>query len=239
MSSPARNRPLVLTVEDESRIARYLRSSLQMAGYDVLVAADGVQALEQVKSNNFDLILLDLGLPHLDGFGVLARIRETSEVPIVVVTARDSEDDKVKALMAGADDYITKPFGTRELQARLVAVLRRTHSYESATEKKEPVYINGELRIDVQTRRVFIADQPVHLTPTEYRLLLMFCENLNRVLTHDYLLANVWGTEYSQDVHILRATIWRLRQKIEHDPSLPVYILNEPGVGYRMPPTNQ
>ena len=237
MSSPARNRPLVLTVEDESRIARYLRSSLQMAGYDVLVAADGVQALEQVKSNHFDLILLDLGLPHLDGFGVLARIRETSDVPIVVVTARDSEDDKVKALMAGADDYVTKPFGTRELQARLVAVLRRTHSYESAVEKKEPVYINGELRIDVQTRRVLIHEQSVHLTPTEYRLLLIFCENLNRVLTHDYLLANVWGTEYSQDVHILRATIWRLRQKIERDPSLPLYILNEPGVGYRMPPT--
>ena len=238
MSTTSHTRPLVLTVEDESRIARYLRSTLQMAGYDVLVASDGIQALDQVRNHNFDLVLLDLGLPHLNGFEVLDHIRQTSDVPVIVLTALDTEDDKVKALMAGADDYLPKPFGTRELMARMTAVLRRARNTEPTSSlKKETMYINGGLQIDTHTRRVLVDGAAVHLTPTEYRLLLTFSENTNRVLAHDYLLANVWGAEYSEDVHILRATIWRLRQKIEHDPASPKYILNEPGVGYRMSPT--
>src|SRR5579859_5225533 len=143
MSTTPHTRPLVLTVEDESRIARYLRSTLQMAGYDVLVASDGIQALDQVRNHNFDLVLLDLGLPHLNGFEVLDHIRQTSDVPIIVLTALDTEDDKVKALMAGADDYLPKPFGTRELMARMTAVLRRSRAIETAASlKKETMYVN-------------------------------------------------------------------------------------------------
>jgi two-component system KDP operon response regulator KdpE len=228
-----REHPLILTVEDEPRISRYLRSSLQMAGYDVLVAPDGVKALELVQENQPDLVLLDLGLPHMGGFEVLEHIRRSSDMPVIVLTALDTEDDKVKALMMGADDYLPKPFGNRELQARIVAVLRRYSQSEPAA-KRESVYINGGLRIDLATRQVTINDEAVHLTPTEYRLLVTMSENTNRVLTHDYLLSHVWGVEYSDDVHILRATIWRLRQKIENDAANPIYILNEPGVGYRL-----
>ncbi len=229
----ARERPLILTVEDESRIARYLRSSLQMAGYDVLVASDGVQALEQVQSRTFDLILLDLGLPHLNGFEVLERIRRQSDVPVIVLTALDTEDDKVKALMMGADDYLPKPFGNRELQARIVAVLRRSQPSE-LTMPRETNYANGGLHVDLMARRVTVDDKSLHLTPIEYRLLVALSENTNRVLTHDYLLSHVWGVEYTDDVHILRATVWRLRQKLEIDPSRPIYIMNEPGIGYRL-----
>jgi two-component system, OmpR family, KDP operon response regulator KdpE len=230
-----RERPLVLTVEDESRISRYLRSSLQMAGYDVLVANDGVQALEQVNAYQPDLILLDLGLPHMNGYEVLERVRQTSDVPVIVLTALDTEDDKVKALMMGADDYIAKPFGNRELQARIVSVLRRVRP-NAEPQRRETNYVNGGLQIDLLTRTVTVDGTSVHLTPTEYRLLVTMSENTNRVLAHDYLLANVWGAEYADDVHILRATIWRLRQKIEQDPANPIYIVNEPGIGYRLAP---
>jgi two-component system KDP operon response regulator KdpE len=228
-----RESPLILTVEDEPRISRYLRSSLQMAGYDVLVAADGVKALELVQENQPDLVLLDIGLPRMSGFDVLEHIRKQFDIPVIVLTALDNEDDKVKALMMGADDYLPKPFGNRELQARIVAVMRRYHVAEPTT-KRETVYMNGGLKIDFSTRQVFVSTKPVHLTPTEYRLLATMAENTNRVLTHDYLLTHVWGVEYSDDVHILRATIWRLRQKIEGDAANPTYILNEPGIGYRL-----
>src|SRR5258707_11624298 len=228
-----REQPLILSVEDEPRISRYLQSSLQMGGYDVTVASDGVKALEMVQSSRPDLDLLDLNLPHMSGFEVLEHIRKQFDTPVIVLTALDTEDDKVKALMMGADDYLPKPFGARELQARIVAVLRRYQGNDQAT-KKEINYANGALHIDFSTREVVIEGQPVHLTPTEYRLLALMAENTNRVLTHDYLLSHVWGVEYSDDVHILRATIWRLRQKIEHDAANPDYILNEPGVGYRL-----
>lgn len=230
-----RERPLVLTVEDESRISRYLRSSLQMAGYDVLVANDGVQALEQVQAYQPDLILLDLGLPHMNGYEVLERVRQTSDVPVIVLTALDTEDDKVKALMMGADDYVAKPFGNRELQARIISVLRRVRP-NVEPHRRDTNYVNGGLRIDLLTRTVTVDGTTVHLTPTEYRLLVTMSENTNRVMAHDYLLSNVWGAEYADDVHILRATIWRLRQKIEQDPASPIYIVNEPGIGYRLAP---
>lgn len=228
-----RDSPLILTVEDEPRISRYLRSSLQMAGYDVLVAPDGIKALELVQENRPDLVLLDLGLPHMSGFEVLEHIRKQFDMPVIVLTALDTEDDKVKALMMGADDYLPKPFGNKELQARIIAVLRRYHMAEPAA-RRENNYVNGGLHIDYSTRLVSVDGKAIHLTPTEYRLLTTMAENTNRVLTHDYLLSHVWGVEYSDDVHILRATIWRLRQKIEHDASNPDYILNEPGVGYRL-----
>ncbi|MBX3081603.1 MAG: response regulator transcription factor [Anaerolineae bacterium] len=228
-----RARPLLLVVEDEIRVSRYLRSSLQMLGYDVLVAEDGVKALELVQGNMPDLMLLDLRLPRMNGFEVLENVRRQFDMPIIVLTANAAEDDKVKALMMGADDYLTKPFGTRELQARIVAVMRRYRPAEP-TATRETMYQNGGLRIDYATRLVTVDGNAIHLTPTEYRLLLNLAENTNRVLTHDYLLSHVWGVEYSEDVHILRATIWRLRQKIEKDPTNPIYILNEPGIGYRL-----
>jgi len=228
-----RQSPLILTVEDEPRISRYLQSSLQMAGYDVAVAGDGVKALEMVQANRPDLVLLDLNLPHMSGFEVLEHIRKQFDTPVIVLTALDTEDDKVKALMMGADDYLPKPFDARELQARIVAVLRRYQGSDQAI-KKEANYTNGALRIDFATRGVTVEGHSVHLTPTEYRLLALMAENTNRVLTHDYLLSHVWGVEYSDDVHILRATVWRLRQKIEHDAASPDYVLNEPGIGYRL-----
>lgn len=224
---------LVLVVEDEPRVSRYLASSLQMSGYDVLVAGDGVRALEIAQESRPGLILLDLRLPRMDGIEVLQNVRQQSDVPVIVLTANDAEEEKVKALMLGADDYITKPFGTRELQARMTAVLRRYRPADN-TPPRETVYENNELRIDYSARRVTIGSNLVHLTPTEYRLLVAMTENTNRVLSHDYLLAHVWGAEYAEDVHILRATIWRLRQKVETDPTNPTYILNEPGIGYRL-----
>lgn len=228
-----RENPLILVVEDEPRVSRYLRSSLQMSGYDALVAPDGVKALELVQENRPDLVLLDLRLPRMSGLEVLENIRRTNDVPVIVLTANDAEEDKVKALMLGADDYITKPFGARELQARIVAVLRRYRPTEPAP-PRATVYENKGLRIDYAARQVTLNRKSVHLTPTEYRLLVTMAENTNRVLTHDYLLTHVWGAEYADDVHILRATIWRLRQKVEADPTNPQYILNEPGIGYRL-----
>jgi two-component system KDP operon response regulator KdpE len=224
---------LILVVEDEPRVSRYLRSSLQMSGYDVLVAPDGVKALELVQENRPGLILLDLRLPRMSGLEVLENVRKQFDMPIIVLTANDAEDDKVRALNMGADDYLTKPFTSRELQARIVAVTRRYRPAEPPAERAT-VYENNALRIDFLARQVTVDGVPVHLTPTEYRLLITMAENTNRVLTHDYLLAHVWGAEYADDVHILRATIWRLRQKVERDPTTPIYILNEPGIGYRL-----
>jgi len=226
-------RPLILMVEDDTRITRYLRNSLQQANYDVRVVNDGITALDEFYAYPIDLVLLDLGLPHLGGMEILERIRQTSSIPIIVLTARDSESEKVKALTQGADDYILKPFGSPELIARIGAVLRRSKMNRVASTTFTE-YVNGGLRIDVANRRIAIDDQPIHLTPIEYRLLMLFAENTGKVLTHSHLLTNVWGDEYSDDLQILRATIWRLRQKIESDTEQPRYILNEMGVGYRM-----
>lgn len=230
-----RARPLILIVEDEPRISRYLRHSLQQSDYDVLVAEDGGPALRLVQDNVPDLVLLDLKLPNMSGFDVLENIRKRFDMPIIVVTANISEDDKVRALMMGADDYLTKPFGTSELRARIIAVMRRYRLAEVPV-VRDQTYSNGGLGINYVQRQVTVdgKENPIHLTPTEYRLLLVMAENTNRVLTHDYLLSHVWGVEYADDVHILRATIWRLRQKIEQDPTNPTYIVNEPGIGYRL-----
>jgi two-component system, OmpR family, KDP operon response regulator KdpE len=223
----------ILVVEDEPRVSRYLRSSLQMAGYDAFVAADGVKALELVQEKRPGLILLDLRIPRMNGMEVLENVRRQFDMPIIILTANDEEEEKVRALMLGADDYLTKPFGTKELLARIVAVMRRYRPLDAPAEKAT-TYMNGGLQINYTTRVVLVDGKSIHLTPTEYRLLVILAENTTRVLTHDYLLAHVWGAEYSEDVHILRATIWRLRQKVEGNPNNPNYILNEPGIGYRM-----
>ena len=226
-------RPLILMVEDDTRITRYLRNSLQQANYEVRVVNDGIKALDEFYAHPIDLVLLDLGLPHLGGMEILERIRQTSNTPIIILTARDSEAEKVRALTQGADDYILKPFGSPELLARIGAVLRRSKANRPASTTFTE-YVNGDLRIDVANRRVSLGGLPIHLTPIEYRLLMLFAENTGKVLTHTHLLTNVWGDEYADDLQILRATIWRLRQKIETDTESPKYILNEMGVGYRM-----
>jgi len=177
-----------------------------------------------------DMVLLDLGLPGLNGFDVLARLRQVSDVPVIIVTAWEEEDNKVRGLEMGADDYLTKPFGRRELLARIQAVLRRYHSAPRPADAG--VFESGQLRVDLGMRRVTVAGNEAHLTPTEYGLLVEFISHPGRVLLHSYLLSTVWGPEYRDDVTILRASIYRLRQKIEADPAHPQIIRSEPGVGY-------
>jgi two-component system KDP operon response regulator KdpE len=226
-----REQPLILAVDDEPRLLHFLRTNLQLAGYRVVTAEDGARALHQVEAHMPDLMLLDLAMPGMDGFSVLGQVRRFSELPVIILTALDSEDDKVRGLEMGADDYLTKPFGSRELQARIAAVLRRARP---VAKLRLGTYKNGELFIDFASRRVQVEGTCVHLTPMEYRLLTEFAQHPNHVLTHGRLLSHVWGPEYREDVYVLRATIWRLRQKIEPDPSQPRFIVSEPGVGYRL-----
>jgi two-component system, OmpR family, KDP operon response regulator KdpE len=220
----------ILVVDDEPQIGRLLKTSLSARGYDVAVAEDGRSALELATSWRPDIILLDLGLPGIDGLDVCRQIRTWSQVPIIVLTVRDAEQDKVTALDIGADDYLTKPFGTDELLARIRVALR--HAARGAS-SEEPVLQFGELTIDLAHRQVMLGDQAVHLTPTEYDLLRTLATQAGKVLTHRTLLRSVWGSAYEQDVPTLRVFITQLRRKIEADPAHPTYLLTEPGIGYR------
>jgi len=220
----------ILAVDDEIRILQLLRTTLQLAGYRVLTASTGTEGLQMAQQPDVDMVLLDLGLPGLNGFDVLARLRQVSDVPVIIVTAWEEEDNKVRGLEMGADDYLTKPFGRRELLARIQAVLRRYHAAPRPADAG--VFESGQLRVDLGMRRVTVAGNEAHLTPTEYGLLVEFISHPGRVLLHSYLLSTVWGPEYRDDVTILRASIYRLRQKIEADPAHPQIIRSEPGVGY-------
>jgi two-component system KDP operon response regulator KdpE len=221
----------ILVVEDEARILRFIRSNLESQGYKVLTALDGESALTAAEMNDPDLILLDLMLPRLDGFEVCRRMREFSTVPIIILTAKGEEADKVKGLELGADDYLTKPFGVPELLARIKAVLRRTRVPPS--QKLEPVFNLGGFSVNFAQRRVVANAKDVKLSPTEYKLLYELVTNAGRVVLHQDLLARVWGREYRDETEYLRVYIRYLRQKIEEDPSHPKLILTEPGVGYR------
>jgi two-component system KDP operon response regulator KdpE len=220
----------VLVVDDEPQIGRLLRTTLGAHGYEVAVAADGQAALDQAARWRPDVILLDLGLPVLDGLEVCRRIREWSQVPIIVLTVHDAEQDKVAALDLGADDYLTKPFGADELLARIRVALR--HAARNAT-PAEPLLRFGDLTIDLTRRLVALAGQEVHLTPTEYDLLKALASQAGRVLTHGMLLRSVWGSAYEHDAPTLRVFVTQLRRKIEADPAHPTHILTEPGIGYR------
>jgi two-component system KDP operon response regulator KdpE len=220
----------ILVVDDEPQIGRMLKISLGARGYEVAVESDGLAALDKAASWRPDLILLDLGLPRLDGLEVCRQLRSWSEVPIIVLTVRDAESDKVAALDLGADDYLTKPFGTNELLARIRVALRHAVRL-SATD--EPIHQFGELTLDLARRLVSVRGQEVHLTPKEYELLRVFALHAGKVLTHRMLLREVWGSAYEQDVPTLRVFVTQLRRKIEADPAHPAYILTEPGVGYR------
>jgi two-component system KDP operon response regulator KdpE len=219
----------VLVVDDENAIRRYLRAALSAQGFAIYEAASGQEAINAVVSNHPDLIILDLGLPDFDGIEVTRRLREWSQTPIIILSVREAENDKIAALDAGADDYLTKPFSTGELMARMRVALRRLTS-----KPDEPVLQVGSLQMDLSRRLVAVDENQISLTPTEYEILRLLLQNAGRVLTHRQLLRQVWGTAYEGEMHILRVNISNLRRKIEPDPSRPHYLLTEPGVGYRI-----
>jgi two-component system KDP operon response regulator KdpE len=219
----------ILVVDDEASIRRYLRAALSAQGFVVYEAAFGQEALKLSLSNPIDLIILDLGLPDLDGIEVTRRLREWSKLPIIVLSVREAESDKIAALDMGANDYITKPFGTGELMARIRVALR-----SGATEPDQPILQCGALSMDQTTRLVTVDGREVDLTPTEYDLLRLFMQNAGKVLTHGQILRKIWGNAYEAEMRILRVNISNLRHKIEPDPSQPYYLLTESGVGYRL-----
>jgi two-component system KDP operon response regulator KdpE len=223
----------ILIVDDEPKIIRFLTTSLNLAGFETVATATGQEALDAFSAGDIDLIILDLGLPDLDGLDVLRDIRSVSTVPIVILTARDDELDKVHGLELGADDYLTKPFGTQELKARIEAVLRRIRWSPQPSDAAE--FRRQDLHVDIQRRRVTIRGKEEHLTPIEYDLLRVLIQNSGHVMTHSELLSTVWGEEYRNDLAILRVNISRLRQKLEEDPRNPYYIITVPGVGYTLP----
>lgn len=218
----------VLVVDDEPPIRRFLRTVLNAHGYIVFEARNGQEALAQVSAEHPDLIILDLGLPDVDGVEVIRLLRVWSRIPILILSVRGGEQDKIAALDAGADDYLTKPFGSGELLARLRAAVRR-----AAPASGQPVFASGELKVDLPRRRVTVAGKEVQVTPTEYDLLRILVTNADKVVTHHQLLREVWGVGYD-DVHMLRVNMSNLRRKIEPEPARPHYIITEPGVGYRL-----
>ena len=225
---------IVLTVDDEPRFIRLIEANLLSAGYNVLTANNGPDALELIVAKKPNLVLLDVMMPEMDGFEVLDRIREFSNVPVIMLTAKGEEMDRVEGLNRGADDYVVKPFSANELLARVRAVIRRSVVSSSAP-KDSPQLHHGDLTIDVAKAEVTLKGQPILLSATEYRLLLQFAHNLGETLTAEYLLKNVWGDEYAEDKEILWVCISRLRQKLEDDPKKPEHIVTRSGVGYLMP----
>jgi len=219
----------ILVIDDERPIRRFLRTSLSAHHYQVFEAESGQEGLRLAAVEHPDLIILDLGLPDLDGIEVTRRLREWTQTPVIILSVHDQENDKIAALDAGADDFLTKPFGVGELTARLRVALRHT-----APAENEPVFEVGGLKVDLAHRAVTLDGNAVSLTPTEYDLLKLLIQHAGKVLTHHQLLRQVWGTAYEDQAHLLRVNISNLRRKIEADPAQPRIILTEPGVGYRL-----
>jgi len=230
--TPPSQRLNLLLIEDEQEIRRFLRVSLESHGYRLLEAATGKEGLMHAASQPPDLVILDLGLPDLDGMEIIRRIRQWSQVPIIILSARGREEEKVAALDAGADDYLTKPFGVGELLARLRVALR--HALQAGGGAEEPVFTLDQLRVDLARRQVFVGASEIHLTPIEYRLLATMVKHAGKVLTHRQLLKEVWGPDSATENHYLRVYMAQLRRKIEADPARPRFLLTEPGVGYRL-----
>lgn len=230
-SSP-RDLQRVLVVDDEPRMVGMIRMNLLLEGFQVVEAHDGLSALEMVRTQLPDLVLLDIMMPKLDGYETLRMLREFSSIPVILLTAKGEEDDKVRGLELGADDYITKPFGPRELVSRIRAVLRRAESATSVPERAI-LKIDDRLSVDFNRREVIVEGQHLKLRPTEYRLLYHLIENAGWTVPHEQLLAKVWGYEYRDETHYVRLYVNYLREKIEKDPANPKYILTERGVGYR------
>ncbi|MCL5735231.1 MAG: response regulator [Actinobacteria bacterium] len=239
MASPsetgARARPAnVLVVEDDAPMRRFLRAALANEGYRVTEAETAQLAMTNILARMPDLILLDLGLPDIDGADILRRVREWSQVPIVVLSARTREGDKVDALNSGADDYLTKPFGVPELLARVAVALRHAAALKDAGRREAFAFRTGDLEVDLANRRVTVKGHAVHLTRIEYRLLTVFVQNAGKVLTHEHLLREVWGLTGTGQAHYPRMYVASLRKKLEDDPADPRYLITEQGVGYRL-----
>jgi DNA-binding response OmpR family regulator len=224
----------ILIVDDEPRYLRLLEANLKTEGYEVTTAQDGVQALEVFSAQPIDLVLLDVMMPRLDGFGACQRLREFSNVPIVILTARGEEQDRVRGLDLGADDYLVKPFSATELLARVRAVLRRAQPPPEAGQAR--IFTHDDLKIDFARAEVWRGGDAISLSATEYRLLLQFAHNVGKILTSEELLTSVWGPEYKSDKEILWVSIARLRQKLEEDAHTPRHIVTRSGLGYLMPP---
>ena len=221
----------IIVVDDEPRMVRFVKMNLDLEGYITLEANSGLQALEKVRDHNPDLVLLDVEMPGMDGFETLKRIREISDTAVIMLTVRSDEDDRIKGLDLGADDYVTKPFSPRELSSRIRAVLRRFE--QPGRPDKQTVKIDDRLQVDLQRRDVIVNGERLSLRPTEYRLLYHLIQNAGWVVPHETLLTKVWGHEYINDNHLLRLYITYLRKKIEEDPANPHYIFTERGLGYR------
>ena len=227
------NKPTILAVEDGAAIRSLISTTLKTHDYNYLTARDGRSALLEASSHNPDIILLDLGLPDMDGVDIIQAIRQWSGVPIIVISARSEDTDKIKALDAGADDYLTKPFSVEELLARLRVTQRRLAAQQGAAHETS-VFVNGQLKIDYAAGCVYLNDQELHLTPIEYKLLCLLAKHVGKVLTHSYITDSIWGNHVDNDVASLRVFMATLRKKIERDPNSPQYIQTHIGVGYRM-----
>jgi two-component system, OmpR family, KDP operon response regulator KdpE len=225
---------MVLVIEDDAAMRRFIRASLSAAGYHVAEAGTGREGLKAAPLQPPDVVLLDLGLPDMDGLEVIRELRGWSQVPIVVVSARGREKDKVAALDAGADDYLTKPFSVAELLARLRVAIRHAARLATGGVEEAAQFTVGGLVVDLAARRVTVAEKEIHLTPLEYRLLTVLVHHAGKVLTHRFLLEEVWGPPYVEEMHYLRVYMAALRRKIESDPARPRYLLTEQGVGYRL-----
>lgn len=227
------NKPLILVVEDDPPVRNLITTTLKTNDYRYLVAANGGTAVLEASSHNPDIILLDLGLPDMDGVQVIRNIRSWSNLPIIVISARSEDNDKIEALDAGADDYLTKPFSVEELLARLRVTQRRLVAQQGAAHETS-VFVNGQLKIDYAAGCVYLNDQELHLTPIEYKLLCLLAKHVGKVLTHSYITDSIWGNHVDNDVASLRVFMATLRKKIERDPNSPQYIQTHIGVGYRM-----
>jgi two-component system KDP operon response regulator KdpE len=219
----------VLIVDDESAIRKFLRVTLTAQAYNTIEAASGQEALSKATTDKPDIVVLDIGLPDINGIEVTRLLRQWTQMPIIILSVRGAEGDKIAALDAGADDYLTKPFGVGEMLARLRAALRR-----AAQTTSEPVFTRGNLKVDLSRRLIAVSGYEVQLTPTEYELLRVLVTHAGKVLTHHFLLREVWGAEYGEEFHMLHVNISNLRRKIEPDPTRPQFIITEPGVGYRL-----
>lgn len=228
----AKTDPVIIVIEDDSSIRRFLRTSLGTQGFNVFEADTGKQGVVEVSVRKPDLLILDLGLPDMDGVDVIKAIRAWSTVPIIILSARSSEQQKIDALDVGADDYLTKPFGFGELLARIRVALR--HSIRLQEQNQADVFIAANLKVDLLNRVVSVDDQEIHLTPIQYRLLTVLVKHAGKVMTHQQILNEVWGPSYQENAHYLRIYMSQLRQKLESDPTQPKFLLTESGVGYRL-----
>lgn len=228
------NKPLILVVEDDTAVRNLITTTLKAHDYRFLTAGNGESAILEASSHNPQIVLLDLGLPDMDGVAVIERIRSWSNMPIIVISARSEDSDKIDALDAGADDYLTKPFSVEELLARLRVTQRRLAAAAVSGPGQEAVFTNGKLKVDFAAGCAFLDGQELHLTPSEYKLLCLLCKNVGKVLTHTYITQQIWGRSWDNDVASLRVFMATLRKKLEKEPGSPQYIQTHIGVGYRM-----